>query len=58
MKTIVNLICLNSEPELPNLLESLKGKIDGLVAVDGGSTDNTVSILRGRTISRSSATSA
>jgi len=46
MKTIVNLICLNSEPELPTLLESLKGKIDGLVAVDGGSTDNTVNILR------------
>lgn len=46
MKTIVNLICLNSAPELPALLESLKGRADGLVAVDGGSTDDTVRLLK------------
>lgn len=45
MKLIVNLICQDSEPELPALLESLKGRVDGLVAVDGGSTDRTVEIL-------------
>ena len=45
MKIIANLICLNSAPELPELLESLKGRVDGLVAVDGGSTDDTVGIL-------------
>lgn len=45
MKIITNLICLNSEPELPALLDSLKGKVDGLVAVDGGSTDKTVELL-------------
>lgn len=46
MKILTNLICLNSAPELPALLESLKGKTDGLVAVDGGSRDNTVDLLK------------
>lgn len=46
MKIIVNLICQNSSPELPALLESVKGRVDGLVAVDGGSTDDTVTILK------------
>lgn len=45
MKIIANLICLNSAPELPTLLESLKGRVDGIVAVDGGSTDATVDML-------------
>ena len=45
MKLIVNLICQNSEPELPALLKSLEGRVDGLVAVDGGSTDRTVELL-------------
>ena len=45
MKIIVNLICQNSSPELPALLESLKGRVDGIVAVDGGSTDGTVDLL-------------
>ena len=45
MKIIVNLICQNSEPQLPAYLESLKGRIDGIVAVDGGSTDHTVEVL-------------
>lgn len=46
MKIIVNLICLDSEPELPALLASLEGKVDAVVAVDGGSTDKTVEILK------------
>lgn len=45
MKIIANLICLNSAPELPALLGSLEGKMDAVVAVDGGSTDGTVKIL-------------
>lgn len=45
MKIIVNLICQDSAPELPALLESLKGRIDAVVAIDGGSVDNTVEIL-------------
>ena len=45
MKIIANLICLNSAPELPTLLETLVGRIDGVVAIDGGSTDDTVEIL-------------
>ena len=45
MKLIVNLICQNSEPELPALLKSLEGRVDGLVAIDGGSTDRTVEML-------------
>lgn len=44
MKIIANVISLDSEPELPNLLASLKGKIDALVLVDGGSADKTVEI--------------
>lgn len=46
MKLIVNLICQNSEPELPALLKSLESRVDGLVAVDGGSADKTVGILK------------
>lgn len=45
MKIVVNLICLDSEPELPNLLASLKGNVDAVVAIDGGSSDKTVDIL-------------
>ena len=45
MKIIANLICLDSAPELPDLLASLKGNVDAVVAIDGGSTDNTVGIL-------------
>ena len=45
MKIIANLICLDSAPELPDLLASLKGNIDAVVAIDGGSEDNTVEIL-------------
>lgn len=45
MKIIVNLICLDSAPELPDLLASLKGNVDAVVAIDGGSEDNTVEIL-------------
>lgn len=46
MKIIANLICQNASPELPALLESLKGRVDAVVAVDGGSSDNTVTLLR------------
>jgi len=45
-KTIANIISFNSAPELPALLQSLEsGKIDALVAVDGGSSDGTLDIL-------------
>ena len=45
MKIVANIICLDSEPELPALLASLKGKVDAVVAIDGGSADKTVEIL-------------
>lgn len=45
MKIIVNIIAQNSEPELPALLASLKDRVDGVVAVDGGSQDKTVEIF-------------
>ena len=46
MKILINLICQNSAPELLALLETIKGRTDGLVAVDGGSHDDTVAILK------------
>jgi len=45
MKIIANVICLDSAPEIPAMLESLKGNVDALVAVDGGSVDETVAII-------------
>lgn len=45
MKIIANLICLDSEPELPTLLKSLEGRVDAVVAIDGGSQDKTVELL-------------
>lgn len=45
MKIVANIICLDSEPELPALLASLKGNVDAVVAIDGGSADKTVEIL-------------
>lgn len=46
MKIVANVICFNSQPELPALLESLKGRVDGLAAVDGGSRDESVEVLQ------------
>lgn len=45
MKIVANVICLNSEPELPAMLESLKGRVDGVVAVDGGSSDASIGVI-------------
>ena len=45
MKILANIICLNSAPELPKLLKSLEGHFDGLIAIDGGSTDDTVAVI-------------
>lgn len=46
MKVILNTISLDSAPELPALLTSVVGKVDGIVMVDGGSKDGTVDILQ------------
>ncbi len=48
MATIsVALICLNEEHHLPDWLESIRPVADQVVAVDAGSRDRTVEILRG-----------
>lgn len=61
IRIVANIICLDSEPELPATLDSLtpatvdcpesgrhvRHGVDGVVMVDGGSSDKTVDIARG-----------